>query len=99
MRRLIYHPEVKPELGSALAYYEEQQEGLSSRLLQDFELAITDIVANPEAWPQFDDDIYRRHQLSHFPFAVIYRILPDSTIRVIAVMHLHREPGYWRNRK
>jgi hypothetical protein len=33
-----------------------------------------------------------------FPFAVIYRH-DDRMIQVIAVMHLKRQPGYWRSRK
>jgi hypothetical protein len=32
-----------------------------------------------------------------FPFGVVFRIMPDTYV-IIAVMHLHREAGYWKNR-
>jgi hypothetical protein len=32
-----------------------------------------------------------------FPFGVVFRIMPNQYV-IIAVMHLHREPGYWKNR-
>jgi hypothetical protein len=32
-----------------------------------------------------------------FPFGVVFRIMTNQYV-IIAVMHLHREPGYWENR-
>jgi hypothetical protein len=32
-----------------------------------------------------------------FLFGVLFRELPNRVV-VVAVMHLHREPGYWKNR-
>lgn len=31
------------------------------------------------------------------PYAIIYRA-SESRILIIAVAHMHREPGYWKNR-
>ena len=45
---------------------------------------------------QFDPPA-RRHFTDRFPYGVIYLVEPDH-IRIVAVMHLHREPGYWRKR-
>lgn len=42
------------------------------------------------------DQIYRRLVLKRFPFNIIYRILSDE-IRVIAVAHQNRKPGYWKS--
>jgi len=33
-----------------------------------------------------------------FPYGVVYRKTP-SVIRILAVMHLMRKPGYWKERK
>jgi hypothetical protein len=35
--------------------------------------------------------------LEDFPFAILYVALP-STVWIVAVMHLKREPGYWQRR-
>jgi hypothetical protein len=32
-----------------------------------------------------------------FPFGVVFRIMPDQYV-IIAVMHLHHDLGYWKNR-
>jgi hypothetical protein len=35
---------------------------------------------------------------TRFPFALVYRIAPDDSLRVLAVAHDKRKPGYWRSR-
>ncbi len=59
-------------------------------------MTLIKIIKCPDTWITIDGDI-RRHLFTHFPFAVLYRIF-DSKIRILAVMNLHREPNYWKNR-
>jgi len=42
------------------------------------------------------DDI-RRALVHRFPYGVLY-VLERDRLLIIAVMHLHRQPGYWQNR-
>ncbi|WP_424204564.1 hypothetical protein [Sulfuricaulis sp.] len=35
--------------------------------------------------------------MAHFPYGIIYRVRFD-VIEIIAVMHLRRSPGYWKQR-
>jgi hypothetical protein len=39
----------------------------------------------------------RRIIVPRFPYALLYRATSDR-ILIVAVMHLHRRPGYWRSR-
>jgi len=39
----------------------------------------------------------RRVRTKRFPYAIVFIELP-KTIRVIAIMHERRRPGYWKNR-
>ena len=39
----------------------------------------------------------RRCLTNRFPFGVIYQII-EKQIVVIAVMHLHKKPDYWKKR-
>jgi hypothetical protein len=39
----------------------------------------------------------RRRLLRRFPYALLYKIKPDS-IRILAVMNLRRRPSYWLGR-
>ena len=97
MLEIRYHPDTNKEIIHAATTYEDDCEGLGFRFLDDLDEAVNDIQRYPEAWPVIEEDI-RRHQFQHFSHSFIYRKLPDH-IRILAIMHQHQEPGYWKSRK
>lgn len=97
MRQVTYCAGVGDEVTQSAVYYEKQCAGLGTRFLDDYDQAISEVVEKPSAWPPIGDGTYRRHQLRHFPYGIIYRVLPDS-VRILALMHLHQHPEYWKNR-
>lgn len=80
----------------AAAWYESQQLDLGKRFLTSVQDAINRIELNPELYPVVEGDV-RRCLTRTFPFAVLFRI-KTAEIEVAAVMHLHRDPGYWKDR-
>jgi hypothetical protein len=50
----------------------------------------------PKAWHPLAEDV-RRCRLNRFPYGLIY-VVENGDILVLAVAHLHRQPGYWRDR-
>ena len=90
------HPEAEEELFAAAEYYESCEPKLGSRFSAEVNSAILNIFDFPQAWP-FIDDEHRRCQINHFPFGIIYSVC-EGEIYLLAVMHLHRDPDYWRNR-
>lgn len=58
--------------------------------------AIHLILDAPDTWGIFEEDI-RRCLTRIFPYAILYTVEPDH-ILIVAIMHSHREPGYWRKR-
>ena len=54
------------------------------------------IVENPLLYSKAVRDA-RKCNLHKFPYAIIYRVRGD-TVTIVAFMHLHRKPGYWRGR-
>jgi hypothetical protein len=84
------------ELEEAALYYGGIDEELGQRFTAAVEVAITEIKSRPEMRRKFDDEA-RKTRLKRFPYAVVYWI-DGGTLRIIAVMHLHREPGYWHGR-
>jgi hypothetical protein len=54
------------------------------------------IVDFPEAWPELKGGI-RRCMVRRFPFGVVYAVRGEDMV-LLAVMHLHRRPGYWMDR-
>jgi toxin ParE1/3/4 len=96
MSPVEFHPAARGELIQSAQYYQAQSSGLGRR----FALAVRDAVNRirefPLLYPAIEDDI-RRCRVHRFPYGVVYRPKPER-IEVLAVMHLHRQPGYWKSR-
>ncbi len=96
MHKLIIHPDVGHEIQASYVWYEKQSQGLGDDFISELEKAYQAIVELPSTWPKFHHHS-RRFLLSKFPFSVIYRF-DEEVVYVVAVMHNHRRPGYWRKR-
>ena len=97
MRRVRFHPEAEAELMSAAAWYEAQEDGLGRRFLVSTQDALNRVQLKPSLYPTVDGGV-RRCLIKVFPYGVVFRVLPD-VIQVIAIMHLSRDPNYWRDRE
>lgn len=90
--------EAARELNEAADWYEGRQPGLADRFLADFDDLLPLIRRHPAAFPCLQDIPMglevRRALMSVFPYALIFLELKRE-IRVIAVAHTSRRPGYW----
>jgi toxin ParE1/3/4 len=94
-----FHPDAQVELNHAIDYYEASQPSLGYQFAIEVFAAVARIKAYPTLWPLMDDSKVRRCLIHRFPYGVIYSLNEEeSEIFVLAVMHLHREPGYWSER-
>jgi hypothetical protein len=84
------------ELDEAIEYYNGQRVGLGDEFLLEVLGALERMKNYPEAWHPFSVRT-RRCQTRRFPYGIIYHQIAGE-ILVVAVAHLHREPGYWRER-
>ena len=94
--RHVFHPEAQIEYRQAALYYEKRQVGLGARFSEDIEATIRRLASNPGQWRILEEDI-RRCLADVFPYGVLYTIENDYVL-IIAIMHLSREPGYWKDR-
>jgi plasmid stabilization system protein ParE len=92
------HPEAESDLREAAEYYRERAGNtLAQAFLAEFEHAAQLLLQHPmlgALWLHGK----RRLVMKHFPYIVIYTSAAQE-IRVWAVAHQSRRPGYWRNRK
>ncbi|MEW6246878.1 MAG: type II toxin-antitoxin system RelE/ParE family toxin [Nitrospirota bacterium] len=95
--QIKFHREASEELERAKAWYEQQRAGLGEAFLHEVESAISRIRDNPTTWPCYPGKDTQRYILHRFPFGIVYQ-RQSQIIRVLAVMHLKREPGYWKRR-
>jgi hypothetical protein len=69
---------------------------LGSEFLVEIEQAIQRILDAPDAWERIVKNVHLC-QVRRFPYGIVY-FVKDDIVHVVAVMHLHRRPGYWKNR-
>jgi plasmid stabilization system protein ParE len=93
--------EAEEEIAHAIDHYENEREGLGFEFWTEVSDAIDALdEPGPECGPVIGlprELGVRRKLLSRFPYAVVF-VEGDTSVRVIAVMHGHRRPAYWRRR-
>jgi plasmid stabilization system protein ParE len=95
--KLRWHVEARAEADAAAAFYREKQPRLAQHFLDDLEEALGRIQRHPQAHRRVEGR-YSEVPGAAFPYGVIYRLRPDF-IEIIAIMHLRRAPGYWKERR
>jgi toxin ParE1/3/4 len=95
MMRLRLAPRVWKEMEIAVGWYEEQRVGLGAELAEAVDDALADILEAPERWPLWQPDApYRRRVVRRFPYVLFYAV-EGNIVRVVALAHVKRRPGYW----
>jgi plasmid stabilization system protein ParE len=91
-------PEAERELiDGALFYADEANAELGLVFIAQFERTLGVLCAYPRLGPVWRGAT-RRFPVRGFPYNVIYQVRADE-VRVIALAHQQRRPGYWRGRK
>lgn len=94
--RVLLHPEADAEFAWAVRYYSEISPDLGIRFYRSMERLMSEACAHPERFCKFDPPA-RRHFSRDFPYAIVFLEKPD-VLWIVAVMHMKRCPGYWRDR-
>lgn len=91
-------PDAEEELSQAAAYYRAQVSAvLATAFLDEFERAARLIVEHPGLGTPTSRG-RRLMPLRRFPFSLLYRVDPEH-LRIVALAHQRRRPGYWRGRR
>jgi len=93
MTPATFHEDANLELNDAARYYEKITVGLGLSFLDAVEDAVDKILENPKSYQLVGGEI-RRKPLARFPYSLLYVTEPDH-IRIVAVAHQKRRPGYW----
>jgi plasmid stabilization system protein ParE len=94
--RIDFHPQAVREARAARRWYARRSPGTANQFVTELDEAVNQIAGAPQQWPphQHGTRVYR---LRHFPYLVVYHESP-GVVRVLAVAHARRRPGYWRRR-
>jgi toxin ParE1/3/4 len=91
-----FHPLAQEELRRAARSYEQAQEGLGFRFTRAVRAAMSRVELNPDLFRIVSEDV-RKCRVLRFPYGILFRHRRDG-IYIVAVMHLHRDPSYWKDR-
>lgn len=94
--KLEFHPDAELELIEAAVYYESRVPGLGMRFGDEVRRATDFLLGHPEVGHPADATL-RKFVLNRFPFTLYYSATSD-VVRVEAVAHQARLPGYWKGR-
>jgi plasmid stabilization system protein ParE len=96
--KLVVAPLALAELHDAAAFYTlKANVELGLAFVAEFERTANFVLANPLLGTVFRDT-RRRYILRRFPYSIIYQVTAEE-LRILAVAHHRRRPGYWAHRK
>jgi len=84
------------EFLAAIDYYEAQAPGLGEEFILDVEDSLK-LLADFSNLSSRGPAKTRRIHLHRFPYSLVYRSETD-VLRIIAVEHQRRRPGFWKDR-
>jgi hypothetical protein len=99
------HPEAREDYLNAVRHYrridDDEGTSLSDDIIDRFESAVAEVLANPEGWPRlhyWDEDppVYKR-SVDRFPYLVLFYLRVSEPV-IIGYAFEGREPGYWKHR-
>lgn len=93
--------EASDEMFQAALWYRTRRPGLESEFLAEVDRMLPLIGSAPTSFPRLlglpEDLEIRRALLPRFPYALVFMDVGEH-IRVLAVAHAKRRPGYWLDR-
>lgn len=93
---LRFHPLARAELLTAARRYEGLRAGLGESLLDEVYALAGGLMAMAGAAPEITPGI-RKKSMRHFPYSIVYES-KDGSLKIWAVPHHRRKPGYWLER-
>lgn len=94
--KLEFHSEAELKLIESSVYYEHAVAGLGERFETEVRRATDLLLDSPEIGAPIDRE-RRKFVLKSFPYNLIHVPSIDA-VRILAVAHHRRKPGYWRTR-
>lgn len=92
-RKAVFHPEAQDEYDEIAAYFETEAPAVVEPFREELMRIVAFIEEHPEAAPVERGNV-RCKLLMRFQYEIYYAVEPDR-LRVLAVAHQKKRPGYW----
>lgn len=91
--KVEFLPAAQQEFNEIAEYYERLKPGLGDEFVAEGERVSGLLRRHPLIGTRIDPTL-RRVRFHRFPFAYLFSV-DDDVIRIVAVAHRRRRPGYW----
>jgi plasmid stabilization system protein ParE len=98
IQRVSFNRLASKDYRDARDWYAGQSPEVAARFKAEIDGAVHRILSDPDTWPSVSGK-FRRVSLDRFPHSLIYYVREEEDIRVVAIAHPSRRPGYWRRRE
>jgi plasmid stabilization system protein ParE len=97
---IVFHEKAYQEFIDSYMCYEQRQQGLGERFIDEVQLVIDRISEKPELFNKVKLK-YRQAKIKTFPYDIIYEFYPkNKIIHIAAIYHCKRNPkSKFRRRK
>jgi plasmid stabilization system protein ParE len=86
------------EIRACAHWYDEREAGLGEEFLDEIDRIVAKIADGASRYPLWRADRpYRKALVHRFPYVILVLVEVD-VVRILAVAHLKRKPGYWLRR-
>jgi toxin ParE1/3/4 len=96
LQNLYLHPAALEEAEETARWYRQRSPRAAARFVDELIPVIEKILESLHRWPRGVGGT-RKVKLPFFPFSIVY-FETESEIRILAIAHGRRRPGYWRDR-
>jgi toxin ParE1/3/4 len=96
--RLRFHRLAASEYRSARDWYGERSKDVADRFCWVVNQAADRVARDAESFPRLKSE-YRYARVFGFPYVLVFRRIESDVVKIVAVAHTSRRPGYWRHRR
>jgi hypothetical protein len=96
--QVVFHRLAAREYRSARDWYSTRSAEAAEGFRIGVDRAVHRVMVDAEALPHLVG-AYRYVRVSGFPYLLVLRRIDVKSVKVVAVAHASRRPGYWRGRK
>ncbi|MEM1295904.1 MAG: type II toxin-antitoxin system RelE/ParE family toxin [Verrucomicrobiota bacterium] len=89
----VFKKEARDKFRETYQWYDEKSSKAGDNFIDEFNALIGEICQNPERWPPFYSERFRKATMRRFPYQVIYRI-SEKQITVMIIRHEKRRRSY-----
>ena len=96
--QIRFHRLAAREYRLARDCYWERSKEAAQQFIFALDRAVDRIVADAESLPVLAG-VFRYARVTGFPYVVVFRRVEADIVKIVAVAHTSRRPGYWRHRR